>query len=113
MGRRLFGPPVRIGRAGAVLARITGQPLPAWGSAALGLIALVITLAFDLPDATSSGLTGTGKELGEADPAVGLWLELAGSVALLAFSTGLALVIGRARAKQLRRRQTAGGGRRA
>jgi hypothetical protein len=80
---------------GVVLARISGQSLPAWGVVALAGIALLITLAFDLPDATSAGLTGRGKELGEAEPAVGFWLQLAGSLALLAAGTGLALVLRR------------------
>lgn len=93
--------------AGGVLAWATGQPLPAWGAALLGLIALVITLGFDLPDATSSGLTGTSKELGEAEPAVGLWLQLAGSIALLVTSVALALVVGRAKARELERRAAA------
>ncbi len=94
--------------AGGVLAWATGQPLPAWGAALLGLIALVITLGFDLPDATSSGLTGTGKELGEADPAVGLWLQLAGSIALLVTAIALALVVGRSKARSAERRAASG-----
>src|SRR5436853_4028958 len=49
---------------GGVLAWAARQPLPAWGSALVALVILVITLAFDLPDATSSGLTGVSKELG-------------------------------------------------
>jgi hypothetical protein len=93
--------------AGGVLAWATGQPLPAWGAALLGVIALVITLGFDLPDATSSGLTGTSKELGEAEPAVGLWLQLAGSIALLVTASALALVVGRAKARELERRTRA------
>jgi hypothetical protein len=91
---------------GAVLALVSRQPLPAWGAAALGLIALVITLAFDLPDATSSGLS-EGGQLGDAEPAVGLWLQLAGSAALLAASAGLALVIGRSKARSAARRARA------
>jgi len=87
--------------AGGVLAWASGQPLPAWGAAVVALIALVITLGFDLPDATSSGFTGSSKELGEAEPAVGLWLQLAGSLALLVTGTALALVVGRTRAKAL------------
>jgi hypothetical protein len=90
--------------AGGVLAWVSGQPLPAWGAALVALIALVITLGFDLPDATSSGLTGSSKELGEAQPAVGLWLQLAGSVALLATGVALALVVGRSKARSAERR---------
>jgi hypothetical protein len=92
---------------GGVLAWASGQPLPAWGAALVAVIALVITLAFDLPDATSSGLTGAGKELGEAEPASGLWLQLAGSIALLATSVALALIVGRAKARSAGRRRGA------
>jgi hypothetical protein len=89
---------------GGVLAWASGQPLPAWGAALVAMIALVITLGFDLPDATSEGLTGSGKELGEAEPAVGLWLQLAGSIALLVTSVSLALVVGRSKARSAERR---------
>jgi hypothetical protein len=92
--------------AGGVLAWASGQPLPAWGAALVALIALVITLAFDLPDATSSGLTGSSKELGEAEPAAGLWVQLAASLALLATGTALALVVGRRKARSAERRAT-------
>ena len=93
--------------AAVVLARLTGQPLPAWSIACLGLIALVVTLAIDLPDATSSGLTAGGHQLGEADPAVGLWLELAGAVLLMTAGAGLALVLRRSAAGLRPRRERA------
>jgi hypothetical protein len=81
--------------AGVVLARVTGQPLPAWSIVALGAITLVVVLAVDLPDATSSGLTASRRELGEAEPAVGFWLELAAALTLMAAGTGLALLLRR------------------
>jgi MFS superfamily sulfate permease-like transporter len=90
--------------AGGVLAWASGQPLPAWGAVVIAVIALVITLGFDLPDATSEGLTGGGKELGEAEPAEGLWLQLAASVGLLVSATALALVVGRSKARSAERR---------
>jgi hypothetical protein len=91
---------------GGVLAWASGQPLPAWGAVVIAVIALVITLGFDFPDATSEGLTGAGKELGEAEPAVGLWLQLGASAGLLVASVALALVVGRSKARSAERRAT-------
>ena len=67
------------GAAAAVLARVTRQRLPALAAAMLGVIALVIALAVDLPDVTASGVT-TDLEIGDAEPAAGFWVELAGAV---------------------------------
>lgn len=73
----------------SLLARATEAWPPGAGVAALGALALAIALIVDLPDATSSGLT-TSVESGNADPAIGFWLELAG--ALIALLSGLVLV---------------------
>jgi hypothetical protein len=63
----------------SMVARWTEQPLPAMAVAALGLIVLAVVLIGDLPDVTSSGITKT-PEIGDAKPAVGFWLELAGAL---------------------------------
>ena len=65
---------------------------PALAAAMLGLIALVIALAVDLPDVTASGVT-TDLEIGDAEPAAGFWFELAGAVVLTAGAGVLALLL--------------------
>lgn len=82
------------GAAAAVFARVTRQRLPAVAAAMLGLIALVIALAFDLPDVTASGVT-TDLEIADAEPAAGFWFELAGAVVLTAGAGVLALLLPR------------------
>ena len=72
----------------------TRQRLPALAAAMLGLIALVIALAFDLPDVTASGVT-TDLEIGDAEPAAGFWFELVGAVVLTAGAGVLALLLPR------------------
>jgi hypothetical protein len=47
----------------------------------LGLAALIVALAVDLPDVTASGVT-TDLEVGDAEPAAGFWTELVGAAAL-------------------------------
>jgi hypothetical protein len=74
--------------AAALFARWAGHSLPALASAALGAIALAIVLIADLPDVTSSGITG-GKLIGEANPGPGFWVELAG--ALITIASGLVM----------------------
>jgi AcrR family transcriptional regulator len=81
----------------ALLARWAEHPLPAIACAALGAIALAIVLIADLPDVTSEGLTG-GKQIGEADPGPGFWVELAGAVTTLAAGLLLARLLAVARA---------------
>jgi hypothetical protein len=80
--------------AAAVLARWTRQRLPAWAAVALAVIALAVVLVGDLPDVTSSGLT-TEIETGEAKPAAGFWVELAGACAALAGTALLAWLLSR------------------
>jgi hypothetical protein len=72
----------------ALLARVTEAWPPAAAVAGLGVAALAIALLGDLPDATRSDLVRGGR-IGEASPALGFWLELAGAV--IALSVGLAL----------------------
>jgi hypothetical protein len=93
-----------IGVAGAVaviLARLTGQRLPALAAAMLGVIALVTALAVDLPDVRAAGVT-TDIEVGDAQPAAGFWFELAGAIVLAAGAAALASLLDprRARARQ-------------
>jgi hypothetical protein len=87
--------------AGTMLARWTEQPLPAMGVAALGLITLAVVLIGDLPDVTSSGLTKT-PEIGDAEPAVGFWLELGGALVTLVAGLGMARLLAVARTDQRR-----------
>lgn len=74
------------------LARASGQWMPAAGAAALGLLALIIVLASDLPDATSSGLT-EDRLVGDAHPAAGFWLEFLGAAAVTAACGAIAWVL--------------------
>jgi len=76
----------------AVLAYATRQRVPALASAMLGVAALVVTLAFDLPDVTASGVT-TDLEVGDAEPAAGFWMELVGAVVLTAGAALLAALL--------------------
>ena len=59
-----------------LVARATEQWPPAAGVALLGVVALIVALAGDLPDATREDLL-RGARFGQADPAVGFWVELA------------------------------------
>jgi hypothetical protein len=89
--------------AAALLARVTRQRLPALAAAMLGVIALVIALAVDLPDVTASGVT-TDLEVGDAEPAAGFWFELVGALVLTAGAGLLASLLDplRGRARQRR-----------
>jgi hypothetical protein len=87
------------GAGAAVLARATGQRLPALAAAVLGVIALVIALAVDLPDVTASGVT-TDLEVGDAEPAAGFWIELVGAVLLAAGAALLASLLHPRRARR-------------
>jgi hypothetical protein len=84
-----------------VLARLTGEPLPAMVLVALGLFTLVAVLALDLPDVVSSGdfrvggEPGRGIASGDAEPESGFWAELAGSLLLVAAGLGLARALAR------------------
>ena len=51
---------------------------------ALGVVALAIVLAIDLPNSNDEGLIGRTYDLAEASPAIGFWVELGGAIALLA-----------------------------
>jgi hypothetical protein len=94
-----------IGVAGGgacVLAGATRQRLPALAGLALGLIALVTTLAIDLPDVTASGVT-TDLEVGEAEAAAGFWVELAGALVLTAGAGALSWLLAPVRDARPRR----------
>jgi len=76
-----------------VLAPVFGSPSRARIVAAMvGVAALVVTLAFDLPDVTASGVT-TDLEVGDAEPAAGFWMELVGAVVLTAGAALLAALL--------------------
>jgi hypothetical protein len=83
----------------AVFAYATRQRLPALASVTLGLAALIIALAVDLPDVTASGVT-TDLEVGDAEPAAGFWMELVGAAAL---TVGAAILSTRLHPRRARR----------
>ena len=83
----------------AVLAWATRQRLPALASLMLGVAALVITLAVDLPDVIASGVT-TDLEVGDAEPAAGFWIELVGAGVLTAAAGLLAHLLHPRRARR-------------
>jgi hypothetical protein len=87
------------GAGAAVLAWATRQRLPALAAVLVGVIALVIALAFDLPDVTASGVT-TDFESGDAEAAAGFWLELAGALVLTAGAATLAALLRRGAARR-------------
>jgi hypothetical protein len=80
------------GAAAVVLARVTRERLPALATAMLGVIAIVVALAVDLPDVTAAGVT-TDLEVGDAEPAGGFWVELAGAVVMTAGAAVLASLL--------------------
>ena len=55
-----------------------------WAIAAIGIVAIAIAVAVDLPSATDEGLWGERFEDAEARPAVGFFTETLGGVMLLA-----------------------------
>jgi hypothetical protein len=79
----------------------------AWGAAAgasrpagiallvLGLAALAIVLAVDLPDVHKTGIVGTQFSNAEAKPGIGFWLSFAGSA--LVIGAGLLRLLVRSR----------------
>lgn len=84
------------GAAAAILSFVTRERLPALAAAMLGVIALVVALAVDLPDVTASGVT-TDLEVGDAEPAAGFWIELAGALVMTAGAAVLASLLPRRR----------------
>lgn len=65
--------------------------------AALGLLALAIALLGDLPDTSAQGVIH-GNLLAATTPAIGIYLETLGAVALLAAGGGALLLSGRPQA---------------
>lgn len=80
------------GTAAVVLARVTRERLPALAAAMLGVIALVVALAVDLPDVTAAGVT-TDLEVGDAEPGDGFWVEVAGALVMTAGAAALASLL--------------------
>jgi hypothetical protein len=78
--------------AARLVAHATGSWPPAAAAATLGLLALLVVVFGDLPDANSSGLTADAR-LAEADPAAGLWVELAGAILTTTAGAALALML--------------------
>jgi MYXO-CTERM domain-containing protein len=91
------------GAAAAVLSRVTRERLPALAAAMLGVIALVVALAVDLPDVTASGVT-TDLEVGDAEPGGGFWVELAGALVMTVGAAALASLLPRRREPERARR---------
>jgi hypothetical protein len=75
------------------LLALRGGLAPALALALLGVAALAVALAVDLPDTRASGglPESLAYEQAQARAAAGLWLEVAGGVALLAAGIGLSL----------------------
>jgi hypothetical protein len=80
--------------AAALAARSTGAWPPAGAAGVIGLAALAVVLFGDLPDATSEGLTAD-RRIGNAEPAAGFWVELAGALLALGGGGTLALLLRR------------------
>jgi hypothetical protein len=78
----------------ALAARTTEQWPPAAGVALLGVVALIVALAGDLPDATREDLLPAAR-FGKADPAVGFWVELVAAALATASGAAMALVLRR------------------
>jgi hypothetical protein len=76
--------------AAVFFARSTREPLPAFAAAALGVIALGIVLIVDLPDTMSSGLTESHR-IGDAQPAIGFWVELVAALMVAGGGAAIAL----------------------
>jgi hypothetical protein len=71
-----------------VLGAARGLSRPAMvATAALGVVALVIALAFDLPDATANGVLADFSDA-NASPQIGFYLETLGAVLLLLCGVG-------------------------
>jgi hypothetical protein len=72
------------------IARRTGSRPALLGIGAMGVVALVIALLGDLPDAQAKGLVTIGGHLARASatPSVGFYLESLGGVVLLIVAAG-------------------------
>jgi hypothetical protein len=91
-----------VAGAAALAARWADHSLPALACAALGAVALAMVLIGDLPDVTSSGIT-RAKQIGEADPGTGFWIELVGAVVTTAAGLALARLLAVRRASGYQR----------
>jgi len=60
-----------------------GSRPAAFALAALGVAALIVVLAVDLPDVDATGLYGRDYEQAESQAAIGFYLETAGAILLL------------------------------
>ena len=74
-----------------LLGALRGARPAMYALAAIGIIALVVALTVDLPNATDEGLFGEQYDDAEAKPAAGFFVETLGGVLLLA-SGGLLLL---------------------
>jgi hypothetical protein len=75
----------------------TGSRLALLATGCLGLLALLIALLGDLPDARASGLIGhvaTGFAIARATPGTGFYLETLGAIVLLVVAGGGLLLLG-------------------
>ena len=73
-----------------------GDSRPAMAAlAAIGVVALVIMLAVDLPDIHKTGVLGERFDSAKAEAGPGLWMEIAGGALVLA--AGVMATTGRRR----------------
>lgn len=82
-----------LAAAFGIAVRRTGSRLVMLGIGLLGLVALLIALLHDLPDAHAVGLARHNSVVATTTPSVGIYLETLGAIFLIAVSgIGLALV---------------------
>lgn len=75
-----------------LLGALRGARPAMWALAGIGIVAIVIAITVDLPNATDEGLYGERYDDAEARPAIGFFLETLGGVILLAVG-GLLLLL--------------------
>lgn len=78
------------------------------GLAALGLIAIVVALAFDLPDATGTNTLARTFESATGHPKLGFYVETLGAVLLLVSGAGRLILTAPARERRPRERPAIG-----
>ncbi len=83
------------------------HPLVLLAVGLLGLVALLIALLGDLPDAQASGLIGSPLAIASSSPEIGFYLETLGAVVLVIVSGAGWLLIGSRSDRQMRSGPTA------
>ena len=84
--------PLGLASIPMLLGALRGARPAMWALAAIGVVAIVIALTVDLPNATDEGLFGERYDDAEARPAIGFFLETLAGV-LLILAGGLMLLL--------------------